>query len=83
MEATVGDFLAVKGAVIKEWNGRRSVQTGYLTHVCTNPTDAEYAIPALDDIPEQPKTKAMRLSPKNLVKLSTCLSQANGRKGEE
>ena len=56
-EATVGDLVAVKGAVIKEWKGRRSVQTGYLTHVCTNPTDAEHDIPSLDETRDQPKTK--------------------------
>ena len=69
-EATVGDLVAVKGAVIKEWKGRRSVQTGYLTHVCTNPTDAEHDIPSVDEIRDHPKAKAIRLSPKNPVALN-------------
>ena len=49
---------------------RRFVETAYLTHVCTNPSEVVCDFQALDEIRDQPKTKPIRLSVGNHIALS-------------
>ena len=64
IQSAVGDLVALKGARINEYNGKRTLSTGFMTHVSVNPqhiADID-EIPELDEIIKQPRQKAIKLT---------------------
>ena len=57
-EIRAGDTVAFSGLKLREWNGRRSLQSSYLTMIERNPAGVSAPAPA-----EGPKRKAIRIAP--------------------
>ena len=67
IQISVGDVVALSGIRIKEWRSERTLQTVFLTVVEVNPVP-RLGLPSVAEINvDQPKTKALRMTPRSLV----------------
>ena len=67
----VGDIVSFSGLKLREWNGRRSLQTVYLTLVEQNPLNQE-----VETSEEGPRRKAIRLAPSTRLTVSQAQQEA-------